>query len=756
MRVRRGQVSVEFSIIFVITVIAIAFLFSTVYNQITTIGTQKEEAEVDKALSDISMAARDVYAEGEGASRKVRIELPATYDPAGSLIQNNTVLIKVRDTFKFESFDFPVEGTLPAAPGVSEITITSRGNSVFIGSSLFRMSTSLLSTVIPPSSSQTLQVTIYNLLNESLTVNASVYWPSTEVSLALSETDFTLDAYEERTINFDFSSSNTSGGNSGSVTFNANSSTLTDTQMLGIYAEIPSQGGGNGTPGLLVNPLVWVATIGSGASGYADFIICAQNAQINSVTFTPAGSTASWISGTSSIGPIAADTCQNKRLTMNVPGSASPGTYNGTITVTGDGTYTEYINDSITVVVANMTVSPQSWNASVQSGATVYMPFLVCSENIDIATVRLKVTKGIPGAWVRNTTSFRLGYNKCYQKYIYITVPNGTYTGTYNGTITFKGDGGYSVGIPFSISVTSQYNSIAVQDISHSPMPAYSNSTITVTAYANGSQNGGKTITECRLLLDDTTSYRMNAIDGSYNSASENVTVSIGQLAKGQHRAQITCTDSGGQNSQQYSYTFNVYKHFLFVYEGSTPTASESAWVSWINSQNKWLVDTAYSANITAGTVNENYYEALVYGNWSASASTMLKLKMQLFIANGRAIAFLGDSLVNAPKDFGASASAGGTTSDTAVYVTNSTHYITSGYSGSTTVSSPAQNFGKFTLLNSSYQLAYVGAASDTCIAQVDNAVYYGATSPSSFNSDGSTLATRTLDRVLSISVITE
>ncbi len=1017
-------------LVLAVSIVVLSAVFFIVSEQIITIGIQKENAEAKKTVADLATAARDVYTQGEDATKTLTIILPSTYSPESSGIMNDSVVIKTRETYHVENLEFPAYGTLPQAAGAHEVTIMSRGNSVYFGNSLFRMSPSLVSTTIIPNSNVTKYVKITNVANESITVHGFVNWQHSAIALSVSSSDleFVLAPYGERTIPLFFSASNIAGGYSGSIRFNANSSLLNDTQNLALYAEIgvmisipsnmtvyplewsavlgpgqnltqtfiictngpqaltnvtftPSSGGPgswlsnldpiprisvsecvsknitivvpqltttgiyNGTlnvsavtptnnfsigvtismsvlpPRMTVSPVSWNATLGPGAYSTEDFIICTENLYLSTVTFTTAGSTASWITGITPIGPINSGTCAVKTLTVTVPVSASPGTYYGSINVSGDLAYSQLINNTVKVIAQNMSVSPTSWNVSLKLGGNTSETFMVCAINISINNVSYIPSGGEPGSWVFNTSSSGpLQPNSCLLKKLLLSIPENASTGNYYGNITFSGDAMYNVSVPLGVYAKPPYNNITIQNVVHSPKPAYSSTpSISIRAFANGSANSNKNITSCWLTLDNELIYPMSAVDGAYDSPSENITVVLGQLSRGIHEAVIACYDSDEIPSRNSVYSFRVYKEILFVYYGTTPTASENDWVNWItaNSKNssntsqtvfissqavnisagainnytatfalggaswiinetditepafdfffnftnistnaskfavnmygkyqgsvghgvyfylwnyfssawvnlgrldasntlrwynfsnlpassyvqgsravarithtssgnaqhymlldyvelyantsqtytyRWFMDSAYASNITSGAVDESFYKIMVFGDWGNNPPALLGAKADVFLAKNRSMLFLGNALVYAPADFGASGSTGGTASDYRMKVLSSTHDITTGFAQGSIISvssATGQTLARFSAAAEVNPLGEIGAnpAGRIILAQMNKTFYWGVLNASILNANGTAISARTIDYALNQSQIME
>ncbi len=238
MKIRKGQTSIEFLIVFAISLLILGMVAWLIYEQITTINIQKENAEVQKLLLDISNTAKNVYIQGEGASKTLLLSFPPSYNSTGSGIINNTLLLRFRETTLAENMEFPISGILPASKGMHEISFISRGNSVYIGIALYKPNVYLISSVLSPNSAKTINLTLTNLINESITINGTIYWPHTNALLSVSELNFNVPSYESKTVIVTASSTSVTGSYLGYVNFNATYSSITDNQTIDIYTEV--------------------------------------------------------------------------------------------------------------------------------------------------------------------------------------------------------------------------------------------------------------------------------------------------------------------------------------------------------------------------------------------------------------------------------------------------------------------------------------------------------------------------------------
>ncbi|MEW6528862.1 MAG: class III signal peptide-containing protein [Candidatus Micrarchaeota archaeon] len=235
---QKGQASIEFLILFAVSIVILSILSWLTYEQIADINIKKENSESYKLLLDISNTAKEVYMQGEGASKIIVLSFPETYNSTYSGIINNSILIRTMETTLVETMEFPISGALPESEGMHEMVFTSRGNSVYIGTALYKPSVYLVSSVLPPTSVKATNITLTNLVNEYITVNGTVYWPHTGASLVVSDLNFNIAPYQDKIVTITISSTTTTGSYVGYINFSAASSNVSDNQTISIYAEV--------------------------------------------------------------------------------------------------------------------------------------------------------------------------------------------------------------------------------------------------------------------------------------------------------------------------------------------------------------------------------------------------------------------------------------------------------------------------------------------------------------------------------------
>src|SRR3989338_10571505 len=134
---KKGEVSTEFLVIITIMFLFLSVVIYLVQEQKTSVDRIKSQSDTDNTISQIGAAAGDVYSQGEGARRRVFVQIPPGYDFEKSFVSNNLININVDGTDHAFTTDFEVRGSLPATYGGHWIWAISEGNKVRIGSVMF-------------------------------------------------------------------------------------------------------------------------------------------------------------------------------------------------------------------------------------------------------------------------------------------------------------------------------------------------------------------------------------------------------------------------------------------------------------------------------------------------------------------------------------------------------------------------------------------------------------------------------------------
>lgn len=292
----------------------------------------------------------------------------------------------------------------------------------------------------------------------------------------------------------------------------------------------------------------------------------------------------------------------------------------------------------------------------------------------------------------------------------------------------------------------------AVSNVAVSANPTYGQP-VTITASASDATG----VAKCQVSLDSGGWRSMNAVDGSYGGASENVRYQYSTITEGAHTAEVRCIDAASNLGNSASTSFTVapgyFKNILFV-QSASPTGFEVSWRNWIASNNPgtWNYDTATTAEVEQGLKDINNYRILVtaYGG----SDNGFWNKMGTFKATGRYVVLLGYGGRYGPYKIGA----------TNQYTTNidsgsnemriaTAHYITSGFTPNSiyTVTTGTESF-IWNSVTGGTHLAWV-ENTNTEATIVDDAadklLIFGPVDADLLNANGDLLAARVIDHAI-------
>ncbi len=350
----KAQTSSEFLAIFAVTLIIISAVVLISQESVGDMSKAKEMNDAKNTIYDLSAAAKDVYSQGEGARKQVYINMPSSYEPSESYVQDNAIKMRARGTDYISTEDFDVHGSLPGTSGPHWVWVISEGNKVRIGSAMISLSKNSVYLIMKGNSTEQESLSVTSLWGEPISVDADVTWTHSDVAVSISSTSFTLNPGESQDIDLTFTSNfGAAGIFGGMVEFTAiDNATNNETIKLPLTIDIAGPGGGTKPP-LTVIPDFWVETLQPAQSANKTFTVCTNEyTSVTGVTFSPSGGPpGSWVGNTGSLGPISAGSCQVKTLTISIPNITVPSTYEGTINVVGQGVSNAEDNISLYIMV---------------------------------------------------------------------------------------------------------------------------------------------------------------------------------------------------------------------------------------------------------------------------------------------------------------------------------------------------------------------------------------------------------------------
>ncbi len=386
---KKGQTAVEFLLIFAAVLLLVFIATSVNREQISTINTQKINTQAQSAVEEIAAASQQVYAQGEGAKKRIFIIVPEGYDPESSSLSNRTIKMRVRETDYTYATDFDIYGSVPRYYGGQWLWVISEGTSVRISDALFRVVPVSINNIMSQNATDQETFTVESLSNTPINVTLDPVW-SNSVSLDLSTNSFSLNASETQVVTVTFESPvNAIGFQSGSIFAQATNGTTNDSLSLPITIEVVGTYQDN-SPALTVDPSIWEESLNLNESKTATFTVCTNTVTtVPSVQFIPSsGNPGSWISGTSALGPLIESECQDKELTVTGASNASSGIYIGYINVSGSENASDIIVTIMQLTGANDSLGP------IVTGISLSDSDILAGENFSITATGDDSTTG--------------------------------------------------------------------------------------------------------------------------------------------------------------------------------------------------------------------------------------------------------------------------------------------------------------------------------------------------------------------------
>lgn len=335
---RSGQVSVEFLQILAVSLLVLVLFIAISQNQGADINRAKVDAEAKNAIADITGAAKEVYAQGFGAKKKVYVSMPTDVDPAKTYVANNTIKLNANgnDYVGMEAFD--MHGTLPTSQGGHWIWVLSEGNKVRIGYAMIALSRQTLLVTMMANETVAKSFDITNIWGKPIDVTVSENWGHTNVGISLDHTSAHLDDGESSTFYTTFTSNNKAIGiYLSELEITATEGGNTEYVKLPVVVQVVADS--KDRPPLTAIPPILNATLNWTQSVNKQFFICTNEVtSVSSVDFVPSeGDPGSWTTNTGSLGPIGPDSCAKKILGSTVPNGTILGNHTGYVRVLGRG-----------------------------------------------------------------------------------------------------------------------------------------------------------------------------------------------------------------------------------------------------------------------------------------------------------------------------------------------------------------------------------------------------------------------------------
>jgi hypothetical protein len=334
----RAQSSVEFLVIFAVTLLGLLIFMGISQSEGIGITQTKYRAQAQNTVSDIAFAAEGVYAQGLGAKKKITVTIPMAYDSSLSYVGNQSIRLHSNGADYVSSVDFEVYGSLPATSGKHDVWVISEGDKVRIGNALIQSNRQSINAIMASNATRDETFTLTNVWNSSFTVTITQDWNNPDVSLALDSNVFGLNKGESREVTATFSSGDDSSGfYPGYLNITANDGANSESIEIPITIEVAELKSSDG-PALTIVPSNWSVDLARGANSTYSFQVCTNHeTTLNTVDFIPSvGEPGDWIGLTDSLTNLDPSTCIPKTLMVSIPSDADISTHSGFVYLRGD------------------------------------------------------------------------------------------------------------------------------------------------------------------------------------------------------------------------------------------------------------------------------------------------------------------------------------------------------------------------------------------------------------------------------------
>lgn len=209
---KRAQTSIEFLVILGIALLVIVIGITISQNQQSAVVNQKDTSDVRNALYDLSSAAKEVYAQGEGSKKRVYVTLPSSYEPQYSFVANKSIKIRNAGSDQAITENFNLRGYLPGTPGSHWVWVVSEGTRVRIGDAMMDLDKNRIYLIMNANSSEMTDFTVTNIWTKSINITTTTTWNNPAVSMSSITSAFGLLVNESNQIDITFSANENASG----------------------------------------------------------------------------------------------------------------------------------------------------------------------------------------------------------------------------------------------------------------------------------------------------------------------------------------------------------------------------------------------------------------------------------------------------------------------------------------------------------------------------------------------------------------
>ncbi|MBI4399528.1 hypothetical protein HY570_02155 [Candidatus Micrarchaeota archaeon] len=202
--IKKGQTTVEFLIILVITMTIFTTLVFVVNQQLESQTNIFRSTQAQNTINAIISAAELTYSEGSGSSRAITITIPDGIEPQRTYIDENYVNIALYIGNDISDINgkssVKLLGSLPKEAGTYTINVISKEGYVVIGERSLDATPTLLVFQMKKNELQNKSFKLQNRGSESFSIILDTKVPSSQISITTDKSFFTLTPNEDQTV----------------------------------------------------------------------------------------------------------------------------------------------------------------------------------------------------------------------------------------------------------------------------------------------------------------------------------------------------------------------------------------------------------------------------------------------------------------------------------------------------------------------------------------------------------------------------
>lgn len=355
---KKGQASVEFLIIFAVSLVIFLGLFVYTSSFLTNQNIDQIQKTTEYYLNSLTKASNEVYFQGVGASKKIYFYVPEGIDANKTGVNNNTVHMELFGTTLYSKADINLIGSLPTSKGGHYLYLRTYPNYVLISPSIVVVNKEVLYELMAKNAYLQDPISITNYSDETSDVNVYLTWNNPAVSLIIDTNSFELSQTETKTVNIDINTNALASGlYFGNLRFSIYFDTFEDINIdVPITVDVVS-GYGSGTVGsIVVNPPSKTLSIYKGDTETVTFTVCnISSSDLNNITLTTDNYDINqFIYPVTPIPYLQLNNCVFKDVDFTPSLTYASGSYVGRITLES--------NAQTATIDMNVNVLPYKWN----------------------------------------------------------------------------------------------------------------------------------------------------------------------------------------------------------------------------------------------------------------------------------------------------------------------------------------------------------------------------------------------------------